>query len=81
MAGSATAYAGLSRARTLVSGLPSAAAVAPSAADGAGSRTIRNIIIPAVSSGASMRPAQPRRARGIGSRFASRATPQKEFMR
>lgn len=77
--------AGASRARTLVSGLPNAGGsnASPSTTGSAAgaSRQIRNIHIPAVGSGAVMRPTSFRRARGIGSRFASRAAPQKEFLR
>jgi type IV secretion system protein VirB6 len=83
-AASAATQAGLSRVQTLVAGLSSPGAAgpqSPAAGAGAGRRNVRNIVIPAVSSGASMRPAQPRRARGIGSRFASRAAPQREFLR
>jgi type IV secretion system protein VirB6 len=42
-----------------------------------GGRSVRNIIIPATATGVSTGLPQARRARGIGSRFASRAAPQR----
>ena len=75
------AHPGSSRLRSLVSGLPTTVAAATPPTDAGGARNHRTIIIPAVASGASMRPAAPRRARGIGSRFASRPASRKEFAR
>jgi type IV secretion system protein VirB6 len=80
-AGSFTAPAPL---RSMVSGLSAAALPAPAqpgapvAAEG---RSLRNIVIPATASGAAVRPTQPSRARGVGSRFSSRSTPAGRFVR
>ena len=74
------ANSNVSRARGLASALPATALAAPSAASVGGTRS-RAVVIPAVSTGASLRPTGPRRARGIGSRFASRPTQSTESMR
>ena len=71
---------GASWARVMVAGLSSVTlpAAAAGVAGAAGSRAPRNIIIPAAAGGGAVRPLQTGRARGIGSRFASRATVKKE---
>jgi hypothetical protein len=70
--------AGASRARAIVAGLPGLALPSAAAPPPAPARAPRSVVIPALAGGGAVRPLQTGRARGIGSRFASRATVKKE---
>jgi len=78
---SASPAANLSRAHSIAAALPSSA-VSPHLLMAAGSNrsvNIRNLSIPATGARSLQAPPQSRRARGIGSRFASGPSPRRDF--
>lgn len=85
-AGATTLYpaaAAAPRLQTLVSSISPAAGAGPSRAlaDASGGSSLRTLALPANAPEAAARSAQPQRARGIGSRFASRATPSRTLLK
>lgn len=69
------------RAQTLVSAVSPSAVGAPALADAPAGASLRTIALPASAPDAAARSAQPQRARGIGSRFASRATAPRALLK